>query len=56
MAGWRYPLIWCGVAFLSYHAYGPKAFAENFWMIALEYGVVVVAILFEWRREVRVER
>jgi alpha-1,6-mannosyltransferase len=56
MAGWRYPIVWCGAAFFSYHAYGPKAFAENFWMIALEYGVVVVAILFEWRREVRVER
>lgn len=56
MAGWRYPLVWCGAAFFSYHAYGPKGFAENYWVIALEYGVVMVAFLFEWRRKLRGER
>ena len=54
MAGLRYPLIWCGVAFLSYHAYGAHGFAENPWLVAVEYGVVVVVALFEWR-ELRID-
>jgi alpha-1,6-mannosyltransferase len=55
LAGWRYPWVWCGMAFLSYHAYRPQGFAENGWVIAVEYGVVVVAVLIEWRRKLKVE-
>lgn len=50
LAGWRYPIIWCGLAFLSYHAYGPKGFAENYGVIALEYLLVLAAIVWDWHR------
>jgi alpha-1,6-mannosyltransferase len=51
MAGLRFPLVWCGVAFLSYHAYRQQGFAENLWWIALEYGIVLAAVLVEWRQK-----
>ncbi len=48
----RFPLVWCGVAFLSYHAYANTAFKENLWLTALEYAVVMAAIVYEWRKKV----
>jgi alpha-1,6-mannosyltransferase len=51
IAGLRFPWVWAAAAFLSYHAYGQREFAENGWVIALEYGIVSITILYEWRRK-----
>jgi alpha-1,6-mannosyltransferase len=45
LTGKRFPLVWCGVAFLSYHAYANAAFKENLWITALEYAAVIAALL-----------
>ncbi len=39
----RYPLIWTLVVMLSYFAYSNPDFKENFWLLAIEYGMV-----FSW--------
>jgi alpha-1,6-mannosyltransferase len=51
LSGKRFPLVWCGVAFLSYHAYANDAFKEDLWITGLEYGIVVAAIIYEGRRK-----
>jgi alpha-1,6-mannosyltransferase len=51
LAGKRFPLAWCGVAFLSYHAYANAAFKENLWLTGLEYAIVIAAIIYEWRKK-----
>jgi hypothetical protein len=33
----RYPLVWGGLAVLSYAAYRTSAYTENLWLVALEY-------------------
>nr|WP_315166443.1 mannosyltransferase [uncultured Flavobacterium sp.] len=42
-----YPLVWSLTVILSYNAYSNIVFKENFWLIALEYGILFVFILFE---------
>lgn len=37
---WRFPLAWTGLVALSYSHYAGGAFLENYWLIALEYGVL----------------
>ncbi|MBV6440539.1 MAG: hypothetical protein EPGJADBJ_02209 [Saprospiraceae bacterium] len=44
---WRFPVIWTGVAALSYSHYAGGSFQENFWLIALEYSVLWLYILWE---------
>jgi alpha-1,6-mannosyltransferase len=50
LTGKRFPLVWCGVAFLSYHAYANTAFKENLWLTGIEYAIVIAAIIYEWRK------
>lgn len=48
---WRYVMVWSGVAWLSYSHYWGGGFQENYLLIALEYVIVVVFLLWElWRR------
>jgi len=35
---------------LSYAAYQTPAYTENPWLLALEYGGVLAALLYDWRR------
>lgn len=44
---WRFPIVWTGLAGLSYSHYADGAFLENYWLIALEYSVLWVFILWE---------
>ncbi len=46
IASRRFAIIWMAAAFLSYSAYG-TTFKENFYIIALEYSIVLAAILIE---------
>jgi hypothetical protein len=44
---WRFPIVWSGVAALSYSHYAGGSFQENYWLIALEYSALWVFILWE---------
>ncbi|MBC5842127.1 MAG: polyprenol phosphomannose-dependent alpha 1,6 mannosyltransferase MptB [Flavobacteriaceae bacterium] len=44
---YNFPIIWSFTIFLSYIAYSTPEFKENYWLIAVEYGLVVCYILFE---------
>ncbi len=41
---WRYPLVWTGVVFLSYSHYNAGGFRENYWLITLEYLLLLVVV------------
>jgi alpha-1,6-mannosyltransferase len=47
---YRYALVWSGLAVLSYAAYQTSAYTENPWLLALEYGGVLTALLYDRRR------
>lgn len=38
---YKYPVIWSLVVVLSYYAYGQADFKENYWLLSVEYGVVL---------------
>ena len=44
---WRFPLAWTGLVVLSYSHYAGGAFRENYWLIALEYGVLWYILYLE---------
>ncbi|MCW2118779.1 mannosyltransferase [Flavobacterium sp. 7A] len=44
-----YPIVWSLMAVLSYSAYSTIVFQENFWLIGLEYGIVILFIILEFR-------
>jgi prepilin signal peptidase PulO-like enzyme (type II secretory pathway) len=44
---YRFPILWSGMVFLSYSAYGESGFSENLWMVALEYSMVIGFAVWE---------
>jgi len=44
---YRFPIVWSGMAFLSYSAYRNGSYDENPWLIAIEYFVVFAILLYE---------
>lgn len=48
----RYPMIWSGLAALSYSAYQTNAYTENPWLITLEYTGLAIAMILEFRNSV----
>ncbi|MFC6268710.1 polyprenol phosphomannose-dependent alpha 1,6 mannosyltransferase MptB [Frigoriflavimonas asaccharolytica] len=44
---YKFPIIWSLTAILSYSAYATAIFKENYWLIFLEYSVVLIYILWE---------
>ena len=44
---YRFPILWSGLVFLSYSAYGETEFSENLWMVALEYSIVIGYAIWE---------
>jgi hypothetical protein len=48
MTQMRYPIIWSGLAFLSYSAYRQDSTGEVLWLIALEYLVVGIWVIRDW--------
>jgi hypothetical protein len=48
-SGFRYPLVWSGMAILSYATYQTVPYRENLWFTAFEYGVVLLVAIREWQ-------
>jgi len=46
---YRFPILWSGMVFLSYSAYGAEGYSENLWLVALEYAVVIGYAVWEIR-------
>ena len=44
---YRYPVVWSGMAVLSYAAYQTTAYTENLWLVGLEYGVMLAVLGWE---------
>jgi hypothetical protein len=44
---YKFPFLWSFVVFLSYHAYRDGSFQENFIILGLEYGLLLLAIGIE---------
>jgi len=47
---WRFPLVWSFLIMLTYTSYVTVPYAENLWLVAGEYAVVVGVGGWEWRR------
>ena len=50
---YRFPILWSGLIFLSYHKYIPSSSYENLWLVGLEYSLVFLFFLYE-RKQFRV--
>ncbi|MDX1941636.1 MAG: glycosyltransferase 87 family protein [Saprospiraceae bacterium] len=50
---WRYPIIWSGVVWLSYSHYWGGGFQENYGLIGVEYGILIIFFLLELFRNNR---
>ena len=50
IANKKYPFVWMGIAFLSYNAYGNINFRENFYIVAFEYFVVLLAMYYSFKK------
>ncbi len=55
LSRYRFPLVWGGLAVLSYAAYRSSAYTENLWLVALEYLVAFAVLLWEVRQSRRSE-
>ncbi len=50
MTNKKYAFVWMGIAFLSYNAYGNVIFKENFYLVAIEYLVLLAAIFYSFKK------
>ena len=50
----RYPIVWSYLIFLSYATYQTNLYQENLWLVAIEYLIVLVVMIYEikdyWKR------
>ena len=44
---YKYPILWSLLIMLSYSAYSNDSYAENFWLIGIEYGLVYLWMIYE---------
>ena len=51
ISGYRYPVIWTYLVFLSYSHYANGEFRENFLFIILEYTLLILLILYEFYQD-----
>ena len=47
IAGFYYPVVWLGMAFLSYNAYSNISFKENYWLCFFEYLIILLFLIYE---------
>ena len=55
LSRFRYPLVWGGIAVLSYATYRTNSYTENLWLVGLEYAVTFGVIVWEATRRVAKE-
>ncbi len=48
---WRFPLWWSYAITWTYINYSYPVYRENLWVVGLEYGSVLLFMLWEWRRQ-----
>ena len=51
LANKKYAFVWMSIAFLSYNAYGNINFKENYYLVGLEYSVVLTAMFYSLKKE-----
>lgn len=51
LSNYVFPVVWSGLAFLSYHAYGNIFYYENKWLISAEYLLLTIFFIYEWRKK-----
>ncbi len=51
LSGFRYPMVWSYLVFISYANYSNVPYFENLWYIALEYVLLTAFILWEFNSE-----
>ncbi len=53
LSNYVFPVVWSGLVFLSYHAYGNIFYYENKWLIGAEYMLLAAFLIYEWRKKER---
>lgn len=51
---YRFPIIWSGMVFLSYSAYGENKVDENLWLVAIEYLTVIGYAAWEFNKQEKI--
>ncbi len=47
---YRFPILWSGMVFLSYSAYGENKVDENLWLVAIEYLTVIGYAIWDFNK------
>ena len=51
LSRFRYPLVWGGLAMLSYSAYRTSAYTENLWLVGAEYAGTLLVMVWELKTQ-----
>ena len=51
LSRFRFPLVWGGLAVLSYAAYRTSTYSENLWLVAIEYVGALTVLVLELRQQ-----
>lgn len=56
LGGFKYPLIWSYLIYLSYFSYTQIPYKENYLFIFIQYGIVIILGIFEWRDRITIHK